>query len=845
MHAAAAAFWLLAGPIGAAPANLLVNPSFESGLKGWEPAWAREPGAARAEIIRKDPRDGKRSLRFVHLGRKDWSLAQTKVLPVAPGEVWEISGWVKTKGLDGRVQLGVILRDGKGGVMDWAYGPAETGSNHDWRRLQSRFLVPPGGASVQFRLTGWGPVDLLADGLSLVRLPQPVMTPQPPLVLSSPRIALTVDGATGAWTVTAGGRTWSQPAVPAGLVVTKTEPVSPTTGRIGLLDRLNDLALTVMITLSPDASEIAVEIGADPGSPMRGPLRWPGAFASRPGDFILAPFAEGRIVPVEETAEARGFNYFEWKTSMGFGGVTDLASGYAIIVETPWDATLDMPVVDGRLTLAPVWHSQKGAFAYPRRLLYRFETTGGHVALAKRYRASARARGWVVPFPEKARIRPAVGKLLGAIDLWMLDRDLSDGFLDDLAACGVTKALVSIGGSWKEPGDADALVRKVTALGWLASRYDIYTDVWNPADHPPEWLRTAGFPADVIVDADGGFHRGWVDKSPGGPFQGYNLCSSAHARTARERIGAELKRTPYSARFIDVVTANGLMECYAPAHPQTRRQDAEARADMLKLVSDEFKLVTGSEEIREFAVPFSDFSEGTMSIRPATNAGYDWGKPVDPEPDYLKLNAGAANRLPLFELAFHDCHVSTWYTGDGMTKVPAAWDQKDLLNLLYGTMPLWMPNKGLWTKYRSRFLASYHTVNTVFAAVGGSEMTSHEFLTADRQVQRTAFSSGHTVTANFGDADWTDTPSGKVLAKHGFVAAGPGLDAWRARTDARPGARIVTRVETPAKVYLDPGGAMWGDRVLRADGPVVLFKEPRGGRVVRLSPETKVERPKL
>jgi hypothetical protein len=665
------------------------------------------------------------------------------------------------------------------------------------------------------------------------------MTPPPPLVLASPLVALTVDGATGAWTATAGGRTWSQPAVATGLAVVRTEPVSPATGRLVLLDRLNDLTLTVTITLASDAPEIAVELGADPEAAMTGPLRWPAPFASRDGDFVLAPFAEGRIMAVEATGEARGFHYFEWKTSMGFGGVTDLRSGYGIILVTPWDSSLDMPVVDGRLALAPVWHPQKAAFGYARRLVYRFEAAGGYLPLVRRYRDHAKAMGWVVPFAEKAKTRPGVAKLIGAVDLWFLDRELPPDLFEDLAACGVDRAVVSVGGGWQEPGDADAWVRTAAADGWLASRYDIYTDVWNPADHPPEWLRTAGFPADVIVDADGGFHRGWVDKSPGGPFQGYNLCSATHARTARQRIGEELARTPYSARFIDVVTANGLMECYAPAHPETRREDAEARRDMLKVVSTELGLVTGSEEIREWAVPFSDFSEGTMSIRPATNAGYDWMKPVEAEPDYLRLNADAANRVPLFELAFHDCHVSTWYTGDGMTKVPACWDTKDLLNLLYGTMPLWMPTKALWAEHRARFLASYHTVNTVFAAVGGSAMTSHEFLTADRRVQRTRFASGHTIVANFGDADWTDTPSGRVLAQWGFVATGPGLDAWRARVDGR----IVTRVETPAKVYLDPGGAMWGGALLRADGPVLLLKGPGGGRVVPLSPATRVERP--
>ena len=469
------------------PTNVLVNSSFEFGLVGWEPVWTREGGTAKVEVVTQGARDGKQALRLVHTGKQDWSLAQEAPLPANPNEVWEVSGWVASKGLEGNVQLGVILRDGQAAVMDWVFAPAETGTSHDWRRLRSRFMIPAGAASIQFRLTGSGPVDLLADDLALVRQPRSSVAPGPPLDLESTSLAVRVDGATGALTVTSDGITWTQSVgAPTPLVVTKAEKLSATAARLVLTDPVSDLSFTAQIALDLVGPGVAVTLSTDAEASMPGPLRYPYPFSSRPGDLVLVPHAEGLLIPVEETGETRGFDYFAWKTAMGFGGITDLGSGYALILAMPWDATLAMPVVDGRLSIGPVWHPQQGAFGYARRVVYWFEASGGHVALAKRHREHAKAMGWLVPFTVKEHVRPKISRLLGAVNLWFLDRDLPADFFEDLRSSGVDRAVVSVGGEWREPEDADARVRAIAHHDWLASRYDVYTDVWNPADRKPD-----------------------------------------------------------------------------------------------------------------------------------------------------------------------------------------------------------------------------------------------------------------------------------------------------------------------------------------------------------------------
>ena len=56
------------------------------------------------------------------------------------------------------------------------------------------------------------------------------------------------------------------------------------------------------------------------------------------------------------------------------------------LIETPDDDALRIDRANGRLNAAPVWHTQKGRFAYDRKLRYIFFDKGSHVAICKRYR---------------------------------------------------------------------------------------------------------------------------------------------------------------------------------------------------------------------------------------------------------------------------------------------------------------------------------------------------------------------------------------------------------------------------------------------------------------------------
>jgi hypothetical protein len=127
-----------------------------------------------------------------------------------------------------------------------------------------------------------------------------------------------------------------------------------------------------------------------------------------------------------------------------------------------------------------------------------------------------------------------------------------------------------------------------------------------------------------------------------------------------------------------------------------------------------------------------------------------------------KFQLGQKYRLPLWELVYHDCVVAQWYWGDYNNKLPALWQKRDLFNILYGTAPMFMFDRKFWEQNKEHFAQSYKNICTVTRAVGYAEMTDHQFLTRDRDVQQTKFANGVTVTVNFGEKPYR-LPDGKEI----------------------------------------------------------------------------------
>jgi hypothetical protein len=203
----------------------------------------------------------------------------------------------------------------------------------------------------------------------------------------------------------------------------------------------------------------------------------------------------------------------------------------------------------------------------------------------------------------------------------------------------------------------------------------------------------------------------------------------------------------------------------------TRTESKQWKMELLRYMSQDLNLVTGCETGHDASVPFLHYFEGMLSLGPyrVPDSGRRMNVLWTNVPEVVaKYQLGQAYRLPLWELVYHDCVVAQWYWGDYNNKLPALWDKRDLFNVLYGTPPMFMFDRKLWTQDKARFVQSYKNTCPYARQSAYAEMTDHRFLTPDRSVQQTVFANGQTVTVNFGAAAW-QTPEGRRIEPMAFV----------------------------------------------------------------------------
>ncbi len=563
------------------------------------------------------------------------------------------------------------------------------------------------------------------------------------------------------------GRDWTQKPQGPGIVMSGAA-VEGNQIRMRLVHTPSGLEMTGRVEVLADQPEVTLELAA--AGQLGSPLRFPCPFETAPGDYLVVPMNEGISYPVEDAAVPlhRLIAYGGHGICMAFWGVTDGQAGQMAIIETPDDAAIQMRRIDGRLVIAPEWDPQRQAFGYPRRLRYIFLDRGGHVAMAKRYRAYAKQAGLLKTLDQKRRLNPNVDLLIGAVNVWCWERN-AVSIVKEMQAAGIQHIL------WSNQQPPDNL-RALNDLGVLTSRYDIYQDVMDPAQFPklrgvhPDWT-TAAWPNDLILGPSGQWIKGWgVEARDGSMIYCGVICDRRAPDYARERVPADLATHPYKCRFIDTTTAAPWHECYSTNHPMTRTESKRWKMELLRYMSEDLKLVTGCETGHDASVPFLHYFEGMLSLGPyrVPDAGRRMNVLWTNVPEAVaKYQLGQACRLPLWELVYHDCTVAQWYWGDYSNKLPALWDKRDLFNVLYGTPPMFMFDRNSWTRDKARFAQSYRNTCPYARQAGYAEMLDHRFLKPDRSVQQTVFANGQVVTVNFGPAPWP-MPDGSNLQPMGF-----------------------------------------------------------------------------
>lgn len=499
------------------------------------------------------------------------------------------------------------------------------------------------------------------------------------------------------------------------------------------------------------------------------PIGFPGAIVGTENNQRFAiPYAEGIYIPAINKCEFGDFQLWGHKSTMPFVGMTDSKSGIMITSDSPADTSISFVKPKGEqffnYCMQLLHYPEKSFFGYNRVFFVDLVCINGynemaqifrnHLEMKQRKKASGE-NDYLISLKQKAKKNQNILKLIGGVDFWLGPDDMkSNRIIDELSANGVRKALVNFQYGWKvfDNEKRPQVVKYAVDHGMLASRYDNYSDIFDPkVEKVSKRYRTEGFKGKVIKDSKGDMLKAYTSYYRGNPVTTYRVNSEISLRDVDAYLSNDLKENKYMGRFIDVLASCSLYEDYSSDHPLTRRKDSKARQELLKKISLDYKMITGTEETAYWAIPYSHYSEGTMTIAPPIGAGDDWSTPVnDPGDLYTKYTVNPAVRIPLKSLVYHDCHVSGWYTGDSVSKVMEYWRTKDLLTILYGSMNLVFPkNYSFWQEKKKEFMWSIKMTAWVFGRVGYERMLKHEFLSPDGLIQQTTFSNKISIIVNF------------------------------------------------------------------------------------------------
>lgn len=595
-------------------------------------------------------------------------------------------------------------------------------------------------------------------------------------------LVLRLDDESGLFTVEdkRAGYRWTQSSTGSGMRVGEVRTVDLPSGPEirARLDSSPPFNARFLFGSSP--TELIVElIPSDRSAAMREPLNYPAPFVMAPDrGNILWLYQEGMVMPAREAYFQKripqlnrlAYSYRE----LNAFALTDWRQGLLVIVDAPDNARFEfVELQDDKgayLARQIVWDPALGKADHTRRIIYRFQTGATHVTLMKSLRSYYRDRGMLRTLREKARLNPNVHRLPGAVKIYLWKDARTVEFLNELHASGIDRAIVG----WDPnhpPYTTREWVERAAELGFIPSVYDSYRPVVSEQYRRMHSLRDMNrtvfpgvYPWGVIRPRP---NDETLAKIGNRPEDGrYIICDTLTPRLARERILPELRKFPYRGRFLDTWAANPLRECHHPHHPMRARESRLSREELGRFVADELRLVVGSENVSAWAIPVIHYFEGTMLLERFKDPGqrprrrqddpdHQMYFLMDPEkagPNYVKYGLGPEYRLPLMELVFHDCAVSTWHWRNSNHRIAGFWNVHDLYNILYGSMPLWNLNREYWEAHQQQFAQSYRNVSGWWRKVAMDEMTDHRWLTQDRKVQQSDFSSGWSVIVNFGDS---------------------------------------------------------------------------------------------
>ena len=534
--------------------------------------------------------------------------------------------------------------------------------------------------------------------------------------------------------------------------------------------KLPERALTVHVELTSDS--LTIEFIQDAPANDTQNFTWPLIENTESIHGYIFPFFEGSYVPKDDIIRRdflcdRGPINTTAGLSMPFWGLDLGERTLTYILTNPFNNQIHFSKTETsdlgmRVSHAFTPNWKRGTHGVRLSL-----GAASPVEPAKHYRQWLLEKGEFVSFAEKIEKTPAAEKLLGAAHVYLWGDGLSVKLLERFAESGLDRLWLGVD-SWQDGFRHPTAVAKARELGYLIGPYDSYHSIHHP-NEKDTW-ETAQFDLSLyesgaIVNADGTKNRGFKKK-------GYHLSPLVARPYVEDRVNGIVAQMPtdFNTWFIDCDAYGELFDDYSPSHPATQLDDMNARLARIAWIQDTHKMVVGSEGGSAYAASTIHFAHGMTTpvigwgdpdMKKKTSPYYIGGywppeapaihiKQVPLKPNYQYLYYDPRFRLPLYQIVFHDSVVTTNHWLSGSLKFENAIGSLALLALLYNVPPLYHLNIAEFTKHRAWIQRHYAFFSPLHRHIGGKPMTDFEWLSDNRQVQRTEFGDTVELLANFG-----------------------------------------------------------------------------------------------
>ncbi|HUX96997.1 MAG TPA: DUF5696 domain-containing protein [Bacteroidales bacterium] len=467
-------------------------------------------------------------------------------------------------------------------------------------------------------------------------------------------------------------------------------------------------------------------------------------------DAIVIPKGVGEIYRDKEESSmfSRYIYPFYTRLNMRFMGGTSGDSSWIGIFDEGFEDSFGF-VANRTATPILTRTLNKWSHNYTWRMQF---IKGDYVAIAKTFRKWVIENGKFVSLNEKINANKYLNSLLGGRAFWInlafpsdnirKNEDLyasdnrSEGdkevnsvkvlftyrqlkeMIERLKKLGLNKGLIKIG-------------------GWINGGYDYsHPDVWPPEpalgdiselkeilapngpvltclhdNNQDMYDHTASFPGGVNHNADGSLLTGGI-WAGGQAF----ILNSRNSLEYAKRNWENIKTLAPKAMFVDIITAMQLYQSFDPENRLTKKEDIEAKIELMKFYKHQ-GILLGSEESADFGIPYLDWFEN-------------------------RHQRTRGRSVPLWPLVFHDAVFNTRYGGVSRNADYPGY----LEDMLWGYMAHFSINPE-WNQ--EELFRSLSHVDEWHERIGTAEMTNHRFLSDDFEVEETTFSTGDRIICNF------------------------------------------------------------------------------------------------